>query len=141
MANELLAKGVRTMRPFVPSRDFQVSQRFYAELGFDVVPLGDGVAHVQIGAFSFLLQNYYVEDWAGNFMMHLLVTNLDEWWAHISSLDLATRYGVRAPSEPAMQPWGLTVAYVVDPAGVLWHVAEAPIEPNPAAAGLSAEAP
>jgi uncharacterized glyoxalase superfamily protein PhnB len=31
---------------------------------------------------------------------------------------------VPAPKAPAMQPWGLRVAYVVDPSGVLWHVAE-----------------
>jgi len=126
MADDQLLKGVLALRPFVPSKDFQVSQRFYADLGFEVTPLGEGVAHVQVGDFAFLLQNYFVEAWAGNFMMHLLVANLDDWWTYISSLDLASRYDVRAPSEPAMQPWGLRVAYVVDPAGVLWHVAEEP---------------
>lgn len=126
MSNDHLLNGVVAVRPFVPSKDFQVSQRFYAELGFEVTPLGDGVAHVQVGEHAFLLQNYYVEEWAGNFMMHLLVTNLDAWWSMISSLDLESRYDVRAPSEPVMQPWGLRVAYVVDPAGVLWHVAEDP---------------
>jgi uncharacterized glyoxalase superfamily protein PhnB len=25
-----------------------------------------------------------------------------------------------------VQPWGLRIAYVVDPSGVLWHVAERP---------------
>jgi uncharacterized glyoxalase superfamily protein PhnB len=25
-----------------------------------------------------------------------------------------------------MQPWGLRIAYVVDPSGVLWHVAQRP---------------
>jgi hypothetical protein len=126
MSNDRLLEGVVTVRPFVPSKDFQVSQRFYADLGFEVTPLGDGVANVQIGDHAFLLQNYYVEEWAGNFMMHMLVTNLDEWWSMISSLDLPSRFDVRAPSEPQMQPWGLKVAYVVDPAGVLWHFAEAP---------------
>jgi uncharacterized glyoxalase superfamily protein PhnB len=23
-----------------------------------------------------------------------------------------------------MQPWGLRVAYIVDPSGVLWHIAQ-----------------
>jgi uncharacterized glyoxalase superfamily protein PhnB len=39
-------------------------------------------------------------------------------------LDLPERFGVPAPRAPAVQPWGLRIAYVVDPAGVLWHVAE-----------------
>ncbi len=126
MSNDQLAAGVVALRPFVPSKDFELSKRFYADLGFEVVPLGDGVAHVHIGDFAFLLQNYYVEAWAGNFMMHILVTNLDDWWSSLSRLDLERRYGVRAPSEPKMQDWGLRVAYVVDPSGVLWHFAEEP---------------
>jgi uncharacterized glyoxalase superfamily protein PhnB len=59
-------------------------------------------------------------------MMHLMVNDLDRWWKHIESLDLAGKYGVRPPSAPARQPWGLTVAYVVDPSGVLWHFAQKP---------------
>ena len=38
----------------------------------------------------------------------------------LSSFDQA----VPAPSAPALQPWGLRIAYLVDPSGVLWHVAQ-----------------
>jgi len=61
---------------------------------------------------------------AKNFMMHLLVADLDEWWKHIASLNLAARHGVQEPRAPKLEPWGLKVAYVFDPAGVLWHIAE-----------------
>jgi uncharacterized glyoxalase superfamily protein PhnB len=37
---------------------------------------------------------------------------------------LAKNFGVATPKPPAMQSWGLRIAYVVDPSGVLWHVAE-----------------
>ncbi len=57
-------------------------------------------------------------------MMQLMVDDLDMWWTHIESLDLTKRFGVPAPKPPAMLPWGLRVAYVVDPSGVLWHIAE-----------------
>ena len=57
-------------------------------------------------------------------MMHLMVDDLDAWWAHILALDLSGRFGVPQPQPPAMQPWGLRVAYLVDPAGVLWHFAQ-----------------
>ena len=44
---------------------------------------------------------------------------------HISKrLDLSGRFGIPAPKPPETQPWGLRVAYVVDPAGVLWHIAQ-----------------
>ena len=57
-------------------------------------------------------------------MLQLMVDDLDAWWSHIESLDLPRHFGVPFPKPPAMQPWGLRVAYVVDPAGVLWHFAE-----------------
>jgi uncharacterized glyoxalase superfamily protein PhnB len=57
-------------------------------------------------------------------MMQLMVDDLDVWWSHIESLDLPNHFGVPSPKTPAMQPWGLRIAYVLDPAGVLWHIAE-----------------
>jgi uncharacterized glyoxalase superfamily protein PhnB len=56
--------------------------------------------------------------------MQLMVDDLDAWWVHIVSLDLPGKFGVRAPAPPEMQPWGLRLAYVFDPSGVLWHVAQ-----------------
>jgi len=115
---------VLALRPFVPATDYQTSFRFYVDLGFTPHPLGDQLASMQLGPFAFLLQDYYAEGFAGNFMMHLLVKDLDAWWTRIAALDLAAKYGVRPPTPPAMQPWGLRVAYGVDPSGVLWHIAQ-----------------
>jgi len=124
MSNDQLAAGIVALRTFVPAEDFQTSKQFYIDLGFEVAPLGDKLANVSIGRFAFLLSDYFVQDWADNFMMHMLVTNLDQWWASISRLALESRYKVRAPRPPKLEPWGLRVAYLFDPAGVLWHVAE-----------------
>jgi len=121
-----LEPTVKAMRPFVPARDFQTSRRFYENLGFRGQPLGDAIIEMHLGKYSFLLQDYYVEEWAANFMMHLLVSDLDGWWSHISALDLGSRYQVESPRPPKLESWGLRVAYVFDPAGVLWHIAERP---------------
>jgi hypothetical protein len=59
-------------------------------------------------------------------MMHLLVRDLDIWWKHVSALDLPARYDVPEPKPPKLESWGLRVAYLVDPSGVLWHIAERP---------------
>lgn len=115
--------GNELVRPFLPTKDFETSKRFYEALGFEKT-LDSEVAIFRAGSGGFLLQRYYQADWAGNFMMQLMVDDLDAWWSHIESLDLASRFGVPAPKPPAMQPWGLRIAYVVDPAGVLWHVAQ-----------------
>jgi hypothetical protein len=118
-----IANAAAIARPFLPAKDFTLSKRFYEALGF--TKLFDGeVAIFQIGATSFILQNYYQQQWAENFMMQLVVEDLDACWAQIVALDLPGQFGVPAPKPPAMQPWGMRVAYVVDPSGVLWHVSE-----------------
>lgn len=118
-----IPSGTELVRPFVPARDFELSKRFYEALGFEKVLDGE-VAIFNAGSSGFILQRHFQEDWAGNFMMQLMVDELDAWWEHIVSLDLPQQFQVPPPKAPAMQPWGLRVAYVVDPAGVLWHIAQ-----------------
>jgi catechol 2,3-dioxygenase-like lactoylglutathione lyase family enzyme len=111
-------------RPFLPAKDFARSRAFYEALGFEKV-LDEEVAIFSCGeAAGFILQNFYVKAWAENFMMQLLVEDLDAWWVRVEALDLPGRFGVQPPKVPAMQPWGQRVAYLFDPAGVLWHVGE-----------------
>lgn len=115
--------GTELVRPFLPTRDFEKSRQFYESLGFEKV-LDDEVAIFKAGSGGFLLQRHYQADWAANCMMQLMVDDLDAWWSRIESLQLPESFGVPTPKAPALQPWGLRVAYLVDPAGVLWHVAE-----------------
>jgi catechol 2,3-dioxygenase-like lactoylglutathione lyase family enzyme len=115
--------GTELTRPFLPARDFELSKRFYEALGFEKL-LDADVAIFRMGRGEFLLQSYYQKDWAENFMMQLMVDDLDAWWSRIRALDLPGRFGVAAPKAPALQPWGLRIAYVTDPSGVLWHVAQ-----------------
>ncbi len=123
--------GAKTARPFLPARDFDISKAFYRALGFDILFDGE-VAIFGIGTSSFILQNYYQEQWAGNFMMQLLVDDLDGWWSQLHALDLPAKFGVPPPKPPALQPWGLRVAYVFDPSGVLWHITGHPQDaPSP----------
>jgi catechol 2,3-dioxygenase-like lactoylglutathione lyase family enzyme len=117
--------GSEAVRPFLPTKDFEVSRAFYEALGFEKLLDSDvAIFGVGGGGGGFILQRYYQADWAGNSMMQLMVDDLDAWWKHIESLDLAANFPVQAPRPPTLQPWGLRVAYVFDPAGVLWHVTE-----------------
>ncbi len=117
------AQGVVMLRAFVPAKDFAVSERFYTDLGFGCTALGENMAELRIGSAAFLLQDYFVQEWAENCVMHLLVDDLDQWWRHIASLDLEARYRVVAPQPPKLEPWGLRILYLFDPSGVLWHIA------------------
>ena len=115
--------GTESIRPFVPAKDFDLSKRFYEALGFEKVLDGE-VAIFNAASGGFVLQRYYQKDWAENSMLQLMVDDLDAWWAHLEALDLPATFGVQPPKPPAVQPWGLRTAYVFDPCGVLWHVAE-----------------
>jgi len=110
-------------RPFLPTRDFDLSKRFYEALGFEKL-LDSEVAIFRLGSGGFILQRRFVEQWAENCMMQLMVDDVDAWWEHVTRLELPERFGVRPPQPPRLQPWGLRVLYLTDPSGVLWHVAE-----------------
>jgi len=123
MSATIVPSGTELIRPFLPSRDFELSKSFYEAVGFNKVLDGE-VAIFGAGSGGFILQRRYDKGWAENCMMQLMVDDLGAWWTHITSLDLPGRFGVPTPKAPAVQPWGLRVAYLVDPCGVLWHVAQ-----------------
>ena|SRR5215475_10834421 len=121
--NEPYSSWNRARSSILPAKDFDLSKRFYEALGFEKL-MDEDVAIFRVGSGGFILQRHYQKDWAENFMMQLMVDDLDAWWNHIEGLELPPRFGVPSPKAPAMQPWGLRIAYVVDPSGVLWHFAE-----------------
>jgi uncharacterized glyoxalase superfamily protein PhnB len=118
--------NVIDLKTFVPAKDFARSRQFYLDLGFTEKWGNADVAELQIGAYRFLLQKFYVKAHAENFMMHLMVEDADAWWAHIQAVGLAEKYDLYMAKPPELQPWGLRVLYLSDPTGVLWHIADRP---------------
>lgn len=111
------------IKAFVPARDFALSQRFYADLGFEKRSEGGGVAYFQVDGCAFLLQDFFEAALADNLVMHVLVPDVRAWFGHVQAQDLAGRYGVRVtPLEE--QPWGITEFVVLDPSGVCWHIGQ-----------------
>jgi uncharacterized glyoxalase superfamily protein PhnB len=116
--------SVIDLKAFVPTKDLTLSRQFYTDLGFKLNWGNDQIAEFQVGSLRFLLQPFYVQQHAENFMMHLTVRDADAWWKHINEIGLAKKYPGIVAKPPAMQPWGLRVLYLSDPTGVLWHIAE-----------------
>lgn len=111
------------LKAFVPAKDFALSKRFYADLGFIQRSEGGGVAYFVVDGCPFLLQDFYDQALAENLAMHLLVPDVQAWRAHVDAQDLAGRYGVRITPVTA-QPWGITEFVVIDPSGVCWHIGQ-----------------
>ncbi|MBD9427640.1 VOC family protein [Pseudomonas sp. PDM15] len=111
------------LKTLVPAKDFARSKDFYQALGFNM-PWGDEqLAYLHHGNSSFLLQNFYVREQAENFVMHLLVEDVDAWHRHVRESGLAERFGVRM-GELVDQPWKMREFVLFDPSGVLWHIAQ-----------------
>jgi len=112
------------LRPFVPAQDFALYKRFYQALGFALTFEDAQIAILKLGSFSFILQNFYVKEFAENCMIQLLVRDANAWWQRIDGAKLVQEFAVKPPRAPAMQSWGMQVGFLFDPSGVLWHVAE-----------------
>lgn len=114
---------ITEIKAFVPSKDFEISKGFYKDLGFTLASEGGGVAYFHFEHVSFLLQDFCAEALAENFMMHILVEDVDAWWAHVQNSQVVSKYGVKVtPIE--IQPWRMRDFCLFDPSGVLWRIGQ-----------------
>jgi uncharacterized glyoxalase superfamily protein PhnB len=68
-----------------------------------------------------LLQDFFGEEHAANYQIHLLVENVDAW--HEKAKAVAQRFNVKV-GEPENQPWAMRDFTLFDPSGVLWCIAQ-----------------
>ena len=112
-----------SLQPFIPSgSDFQASRQLFLELGFSVVWETSDYLGFENNGCGFILQNYNVKEFAENLMLRVTVTNLDEFWQHLSQKNLPEKFAVKL-REPTDFPWGREVV-LIDIAGVCWHFIE-----------------
>ena len=113
--------AVVEVKAFVPAKDFALSMEFYEALGFTRASVFEDIAYFHCGESSFLLQDFFVQEHAKNYQMHLLVENVDAW--HEKAKAVAERFNVRI-GEPENQPWAMRDFTLFDPSGVLWRIAQ-----------------
>lgn len=119
------------LKAYLPARDFELSKRFYQDIGFTVCWSNGGLALVHYGPcggeyaqrISFLLQEHYVKEFAESLQMHLLVKDVDAWWAHIQARQVPQKYGVSAGA-PKDQEYKMRDVELFDPSGVLWRISQ-----------------
>ena len=113
-----MALTIRDLKVYMPAKDFEQSKRFYSALGFKMTPGWGGTADFELNGQRFRLQDYYVKDWANNFMVVMGVDDVEAW--HQRARELAASGQFRAmqvkPPEPVDDS---IVLHVVDPSGVL----------------------
>ena len=110
--------SITSLKPYVPAKDFELSKHFYAALGFAMTEGWGGTADFELNGCAFRLQNYYVKDWANNFMFVIGVKDIEAWHQRaVGLLNSSAFPGMRVqPPEPVDDSM---VLHVVDPTGVL----------------------
>ena len=114
------------IKVFVPAMNFNQSMEFYEAMGWKVNWRVDDdvLAELELADNRIYRQNYYNEDWANNFMMHITVDDARAWWEHASEVIEKGSYEYARTREPKEQSYGALVAFVWDPSGVLLHFAQ-----------------
>jgi catechol 2,3-dioxygenase-like lactoylglutathione lyase family enzyme len=110
----------KSIRPFIGAKNFDVSRRFYRDLGFQESVISADMSYFYTEDFGFYLQDAYVKDWIDNTMIFMEVDDVKRFWEELSALDLPAKYdGVRLVPVREL-PWGRE-CFLHDPSGILWH--------------------
>ena len=117
-SNEM-SLDIKSMNVYVPAKDFELSKRFYTALGFTLTDAWGGNVDCRLGNSLFRLQNYYVEDWANNFMIQFAVDDAQAWYDHVKPVIDSGDYGDARVMLPESVAGDTIITHVVDPTGVL----------------------
>ena len=109
---------VKELVVYTPAKDFEVSKRFYAALGFALTEAWGGTMDCRLGGAAFRLQDYYVKDWANNFMMKLDVDDVEPWYERCQKVIATGEFGDARVSPPESVD-DAKVLHVIDPSGIL----------------------
>jgi hypothetical protein len=113
----------KSIRPFIGSKDFGISSRFYQDLGFNEIILGSNFSYFETKGIGFYLQEAYVKDWIDNTMLFLEVEDVNKFWNELLDLDLPAKYENIKLVPVREMDWGKE-CFIHDPSGILWHIGE-----------------
>jgi len=115
--------NVKSIRPFVGSKDFDLSRSFYRDMGFEETVLSPDMSVFKTGNMAFYLQKAYVKDWIDNTMVFMEVDDVDRLWNELNALKLTEKYKDTKLLPIRNLDWGREF-FVHDPSGILWHFGE-----------------
>jgi hypothetical protein len=113
----------KSIRPFIGTKNFEISRNFYRDWGFEEIILGDNMSVFKTDGIAFYLQDAYVKDWIDNTMIFLEVEDVSSYWNKLVALNLTDKYKEARISSIKVYDWGKE-CFVHDPSGILWHIGE-----------------
>ncbi|WP_029272968.1 glyoxalase [Flavobacterium sp. KJJ] len=115
-----MSNKIKSIRPFIGSKDFEISRNFYKDLGFEEIILGPNFSVFKTEEIAFYLQDYYAKEWIDNTMVFLEVEDVESYYARLLDLNLAEKYPTSKLVPIQYLDWG-SECFLHDPSGILWH--------------------
>jgi hypothetical protein len=77
----------KSIRPFIGAENFELSQGFYRDMGFQESILTHDMSYFKTEGLGFYLQDAYIKDWVDNSMLFLEVEDVGRYWNELLGLD------------------------------------------------------
>ena len=113
----------KSIRPFIGAKNYEVSRKFYLDLGFRESILSQNMSYFNTEEIGFYLQDAFVKDWIDNSMIFMEVADVKQFWVDLVALELPLKYDQVKLVPIRELPWGRE-CFLHDPSGVLWHFGE-----------------
>ena len=112
-----------SIRPFIGAKNFEISRKFYQDLGFQEITLENNFSYFKTENIGFYLQDYYVKDWIDNSMIFMEVDSVERYYEQLLALNLPLKYERVRLVPIKTNDWGKE-CFLHDPSGILWHFGE-----------------
>ena len=114
---------IKSIRPFIGAKNYELSRNFYSDLGFKENILSAEMSYFDLNGFGFYLQNAYIKDWVNNTMVFMEVSDVKIFWNKLLELELTSKYKNIKLVPIRELDWGKE-CFLHDPSGILWHFGE-----------------
>jgi hypothetical protein len=112
-----------SLQPFIPSgANFAASKKLFLAFGFNVSWDAGDYLGFEKDECRFILQNFDNKEFAGNFMITVRVSDVNEFYRMVLEKRLPEEFGIRIVA-PKDMPYGKE-CNLFDIAGVCWHFVE-----------------
>lgn len=114
-----MSLGINSFKVYMPAKDFELSKRFYQAMGFRMSEGWGGTADFELNGHCFRLQDYYVKDFAENFMVVISTDDVEAWHRRAREVIDSGEFGDARLKPPEIVDGKWLVLHVLDPTGVL----------------------
>lgn len=115
-----MANQIKSIRPFIGAKNFEISRKFYRHLNFEETVITSKMSVFKTHNIAFYLQDAYVKDWVDNTMIFVEVEDVKTYHATLLSLALPENFEHVKLSSIRIEHWG-SEFFLHDPSGILWH--------------------